>query len=125
MHNNRLKFLDLRLIRLPVAGLVSILHRVSGALMFLALPIVLWMLQGSLRSIQTYTELAGALRHPLSRVFLLLVLWAFLHHLCAGVRFLAIDAGLGVKLSQARATSKWVLLLSLGLTVTAGGYLLW
>jgi succinate dehydrogenase cytochrome b subunit len=123
MNNNRLKFLDLRLIRLPVAGLVSILHRVSGALMFLSLPFLLWMLQSSLRSIQTYTELVAVLQHPLAKLVLLLMLWAFLHHLCAGLRFLAIDLGLGVKLGAARASSKWVLLLGLGLTLTMGVYL--
>lgn len=123
MNNNRLKFLDLRLIRLPLPGLVSILHRVSGALMFLALPFMLWMLQSSLRSIQTYTDLVAMLRHPLGKLLLLLLIWALLHHLCAGVRFLAIDMGLGVKLGPARATSKWVLLLSLALTLTAGVYL--
>lgn len=123
MNNNRLKFLDLRLIQLPVAALVSILHRVSGALMFLTLPLLLWAFQSSLRSIQTYTDLAAILHYPLSKVLLLLLLWALLHHLCAGVRFLAIDLGYGVKLAQARASSKWVLLLSLGLTLTLGVYL--
>lgn len=123
MNNNRLKFLDLRLIRLPLPGLVSILHRVSGALMFLALPFMLWMLQSSLRSIQTYADLVAMLRHPLGKLLLLLLIWALLHHLCAGVRFLAIDMGFGVKLGPARATSKWVLLLSLALTLTAGVYL--
>ncbi len=123
MNTRRLKFLDLRLIRLPLTGWVSFLHRVSGALMFLALPVMLWALQCSLHSAQTYAGLAALLRHPLSKLALLLALWAFLHHLCAGVRFLAIDAGFGVKLAQARATSKWVLLLSLGMTLTAAVYL--
>ena len=123
MDNNRPKFLDLRLIRLPLPGLVSILHRVSGALMFVALPLLLWMLQQSLRSIDAYTELTDVLRHPASKLFLLLMLWAFLHHLCAGIRFLAIDLGVGVRLSHARASSKWVLALSLALTVLLGVWL--
>lgn len=124
MNNHRLKFLDLRRIRLPVPGLVSILHRVSGALLFLALPFMLWMLQWSLRSIETYTRLVDALHHPLSKLALLAVMWAFLHHFCAGIRFLAIDIGLGVRLDRARATSVWVLVASLGLTVALGA-LLW
>ena len=120
MNNNRPKFLDLRLIRLPLPGLVSILHRISGALMFLALPILLWMLQQSLRSIATYTDLTEVLRHPVSKLFLLVVLWAFLHHFCAGIRFLAIDMDRGVKLPQARASGKWVLAVSAALTVLLG-----
>ncbi len=120
MNNNRPKFLALYLIRLPLPGLVSILHRTSGALMFLALPLFLWMLQASLRSIETYTGLTDLLRHPASKLSLLVMLWALLHHLFAGVRFLAIDMHLGVKLPQARASSKWVLALSLLLTVLIG-----
>jgi succinate dehydrogenase / fumarate reductase cytochrome b subunit len=120
MNNNRPKFLDLRLIRLPLPGLVSILHRVSGALMFLALPILLWIMQQSLRSIETYTGLVELLRHPASKLFLLAMLWAFLHHFCAGLRFLAIDMDAGVKLAQARASGKWVLAVSLALTVLLG-----
>src|SRR5271169_1398405 len=64
MNNNRPKFLALHQIRLPLPGLISILHRASGALMFLVLPVLLWMLQYSLRSIETYTELIDDLRHP-------------------------------------------------------------
>lgn len=124
MNDSRPKFLDLRLIRLPLPGLVSILHRVSGALMFLAVPFVLWMLQYSLRSIETYTELAGVLQHPASKLALLAVLWALAHHLCAGIRFLAIDLGAGVGLRRARATSKWVLAASL-LATAALGVLIW
>lgn len=120
MNNNRPKFLALHQIRLPLPGIVSILHRASGALMFLALPLLLWMLQCSLLSIETYTELVDYLRLTVSKLFLLAVLWAFLHHFCAGIRYLAIDMGIGVKLAQARASSVWVLAVSLGLTALIG-----
>jgi len=120
MDNNRPKFLDLRQIRLPLPGLVSILHRVSGALLFLALPLLLWMLQQSLRSHETYSDLAGVLRYPAVKIFLLIILWAFLHHFCAGIRFLAIDADAGVRLGRARASGKWVLAVSLALSLLLG-----
>ncbi len=123
MNNSRPKFLDLRVIRQPVPAIVSFLHRVSGALMFLALPFVLWMLQYSLRSIETYTALMRLLGHPLSKLVLLVVLWALAHHFCAGLRFLAIDLGAGVKLGPARMSGKWVLAVSLALTAAAGGML--
>lgn len=124
MNQSRPKFLDLRLIRLPLPGLISILHRISGVLMFLALPFVLWMLQYSLRSIETYTTLARLLAHPVSKLALLVVLWALAHHFCAGLRFLAIDMGAGVKIGQARTSGKWVLALSLVMTAAAG-VMLW
>lgn len=124
MHNRSPKFLDLRLIRLPLPGVISILHRISGVLMFLALPFVLWTLQYSLRSIETYTALARLLGHPLSKVILLIVLWALAHHSCAGLRFLAIDLGAGVKIGQARISARWVLVASFVLTAAAG-VMLW
>jgi len=123
MNNKRPKFLALHQIRLPLPGMVSILHRLSGALLFLALPLLLWILQCSLRSINTYTELIDNLQHPASKIFLLLVLWAFLHHFCAGIRYLAIDLQFASSLARARSSSRWVLAISLGLTATAGVWL--
>ncbi|MCX7195080.1 MAG: succinate dehydrogenase, cytochrome b556 subunit [Proteobacteria bacterium] len=123
MNKNRPVHLDLRLIKLPLPGFVSILHRVSGLLLFLALPLFLRMLQNSLFSIETYTQLAAVLRHPLSKLFLISLLWAFLHHFCAGIRYLAIDMHIGVRLAQARASSKWVLFVSMGLTLLIGAWL--
>lgn len=120
MHSNRPKYLDLRRIRLPLPGLVSILHRISGALLFLALPLLLWTLQYSLRSIETFTMLVWMFQHPASKLFVIVMLWAFLHHLCSGIRYLAIDMDRGVKLAQARTSSKWVLFVSLALTVLLG-----
>lgn len=123
MNDNRPKHLALHLIRFPLPAIVSILHRISGVLLFLCLPLLLWTLQYSLRSIETFTLLREMLQHPVSKLFLLVVLWAFLHHFCAGIRYLTIDLDYGVKLAQARASSKWVLAVSLTLTVLAGARL--
>jgi len=117
------KHLAQHLIKLPLPGFVSILHRISGLLLFLALPLLLLMLQYSLRSIETYTQLMAVLAHPLAKLLLLGLLWAFLHHFCAGLRYLAIDLDYGVKLAQARASSKAVLAVSLLLTVLLGAKL--
>ncbi|MBI5435975.1 MAG: succinate dehydrogenase, cytochrome b556 subunit [Nitrosomonadales bacterium] len=124
MNENRPKHLALSQIRLPLPAFVSILQRISGGLLFLALPLLLWALQYSLRSIETYTRLAGVLHHPFSKLFLLIIGWAFLHHFCAGIRYLVIDLDYGVSLAQARASSKWVIFASLVLTVLTG-VLLW
>lgn len=120
MTKNRPKHLDLRQIRLPLSGYVSILHRVSGALLFLALPLLLFMLDQSLRSIETYTNLADVLSNPLLKVMLLGLLWAFLHHFCAGLRYLLIDLHLLPTLAAARTSSKVVLAVSLTLTLLLG-----
>ncbi|MGA9666833.1 MAG: succinate dehydrogenase, cytochrome b556 subunit [Gallionella sp.] len=120
MNKKRPKHLALHQIKLPLPGIVSILHRASGLALFLALPFLLWMLQCSLRSIETYSELSDNLRLPASKIFLLAVLWAFFHHFCAGLRYLAIDMHLLRDLAQARNSSKVVMAASLALTVIAG-----
>jgi len=120
MNNNRPKHLALQHIKFPLPAIVSGLHRISGLLLFLSLPFLLWTLQYSLRSIETYTLLAWMLQHPLSKLFLLGVFWAFSHHFCAGIRCIAIDLDWGVKLAQARASSKWVMIISLTATVLIG-----
>ena len=118
------KHLALHLIQLPLPGFVSILHRISGLLLFFALPLLLLMLQYSLRSIETYTQLMAMLAHPLAKLTLLGLLWAFLHHFCAGLRYLAIDLHYVRDLAQARNSSKAVLATSLLLTVLLG-VMLW
>ena len=123
MDNKRPKHLALHHIKLPLPGFVSILHRISGLILFLALPLLLLMLQYSLRSIETYTQLLSVLAHPLLKLMLLGLLWAFLHHFCAGLRYLAIDLRYITSLTQARNSSKAVMVVSLALTVLAGAEL--
>lgn len=123
MNKNRPKHLALHQIRLPLSGFVSILHRISGLLLFLALPILLLLLQYSLLSIETYTELMHLLSHPLVKIILLGLLWAFLHHFFAGLRYLAIDFHYVQNLAQARNSSKFVLLAGLVATILLGARL--
>ncbi|MEJ1958173.1 MAG: succinate dehydrogenase, cytochrome b556 subunit [Nitrosomonadales bacterium] len=123
MNKSRPKHLALYHIRFPIQAIVSILHRISGVLLFLSLPILLWLLQYSLRTIETYTTLASLLQYPLSKLCIVILLWAFLHHFCAGIRYLLIDIHYGVQLAQARASSKWVLAVSITLTVLIGARL--
>ncbi len=116
----RPKHLALHKIKLPLSGYVSILHRISGAVLFLALPLLLLLLDQSLRSIETYTNLTEYLAHPMLKLALLGLMWAFLHHFCAGLRYLAIDLHLLPNLAAARAASVWVLVVSLILTLVLG-----
>lgn len=123
MIQKRPKHLALHLIKLPLPGLISILHRISGLALFAALPLLLLMLQYSLRSIETYTLLMDVLDHPVVKLALLGLLGAFLYHFFAGLRFLAIDLHYVHTLKQARDSSKIVLLVSLILTALLGAKL--
>lgn len=120
MTGKRPKYLNLLQIRLPLPGWVSILHRISGALLFLAIPFLLALLQSSLGSPKAFEALTGVLSHPLVKLALIGLAWAFLHHLCAGIRFLALDLDWGTALPQARASSKAVLAVSIVLTLVLG-----
>lgn len=113
-------FLEINNIRLPIPGIVSILHRVSGVAMFIMLPIVLCLLGGSLSSGESFDAYKSIASNPLVKLVLIGLLWAFLHHLFAGVRFLLLDAHKGLELSTARATAKVVFIAALSLTVILG-----
>jgi succinate dehydrogenase / fumarate reductase cytochrome b subunit len=112
-------------LNLPLPGLVSILHRISGAALFLLLLWLLYLLDQSLTSVERFEALRQTMAQPLVKLVLLGLLWAFLHHLCAGIRYLFLDVDKGVDLATARATSVAVLAASLVLTALAGWRLLW
>ena len=123
MKDPRPKYLDLTRIRLPLPALVSILHRVSGAGLFLFLPFLLYLLHSSLASPDSYVHYRAAVQHPLVKLLLIGLLWAFLHHFLAGLRHLALDMHWGVELQFARNTSRAVLAASLVLTAILGVWL--
>ncbi|MDP2134200.1 MAG: succinate dehydrogenase, cytochrome b556 subunit [Sulfuritalea sp.] len=121
MTKQRPKHLALHEIRLPLAGFASILHRVSGAGLFLMLPLLIWLLQLSLGTSQQSTELFSAVfSNWLVKLILLGLLWAFLHHFCMGIRILLIDVHVGVEKQQAHNSAMAVMVISLGLTLVLG-----
>ena len=104
-------------IRLPLPGWVSILHRISGAL--LVFPFTAWalyLLDVSLRSEQGFSHVREYLSMPLAKLGLLILLWAACHHFCAGIRYLALDLNKGIELRAARISSAVVLVAGLALT---------
>ena len=103
--------------RLPPPGMVSILHRVSGAVLFLALPLILWLFDLSLMSELSFARLAEFSSHWFVKLVLLALIWAFLHHLIAGIRYLLLDLHVGVEKSAARTSALAVFWISLPLTV--------
>lgn len=110
-------FLNLMAIRLPIGGIVSILHRASGAGLSLAVPLLLFLFSRSLHSPYYYERVTGLFSHGLGWLVGLGLLWALLHHFLAGLRHLGFDFGLGEGKERARQTA-W---LSLGLAIVVVG----
>jgi len=107
-------------IRLPLPGWVSILHRVSGLILFLAVLWLLFMLDRSLASEAGFESMRRYAGLPLVKLSLLVLIWAYCHHFCAGIRFLFLDIDKGVDRAKARFTSVVVLVVSLALTAWLG-----
>lgn len=108
--------------RMPPSALVSIMHRVSGALLFLALPLLLWLFELSLTSETAYERMAGVAAHPFTKLVLLVLIWALAHHLVAGVRFLLLDLHTP-DLRRASSTALAVFAVSLPATLIAALFL--
>ena len=115
---------DLPNYRLPAAGWVSILHRVSGALMFLLMPFIIWMFDASITSEISFAKFATAFNVGLGfipgwfmKLVALAVIWAYLHHFIAGIRHLYMDSFHAVTKEFGKSSAVVTLVLSLGLTV--------
>ena len=111
-------YLNLVAIRQPMPAIVSILHRISGALLFVAgIPLLLWFVQRSLASPEAFDAAMTPLASPFGKLVLLALAWSYLHHLLAGLRHLALDLHVGVALAPARSSAAIVLVLSVLLTL--------
>ena len=114
-------FLDITRIHMPIAALVSILHRGSGVLLFLATPLVIYFFELSLRSPEDFSTVISLLDSVPGKLIVLVVLWALLHHLFAGIRYLLLDVHIGLTRAGARV-SAWMVfgMEALALIVVAG-----
>ena len=101
----RPKYLNLIRIRLPIPGIVSFAHRVSGVLMFFAVPFMVYLLHLSASGEAGFSETKQLLDTPLLKLFLLILAWSIFHHLFAGIRYLLIDMDVGVDKQTARASA--------------------
>lgn len=111
-------YLNLLAIRMPVPAVASILHRLSGALLFfVGIPFALWALQASLGSAAAYDAFRACLAHPLAKLAALGLLWAYLHHLFAGFRHLTQDLHVGLDLAPARRSAAVVFAAALLITL--------
>lgn len=119
----RPKYLNLPAIRLPLPGVLSILHRISGVILMAALPFALWALDLSVASEESYALVAECLSHPFIKLCVWGAAWALFHHLCAGVRFLLLDFHVGAALAAARFSAAAAFVVSILMTVIFGVWL--
>ncbi|MBY4896395.1 succinate dehydrogenase, cytochrome b556 subunit [Cupriavidus sp. AU9028] len=106
--------------RLPWAGKVSILHRISGALLFLLLPFVLYLFEQSITSELSFAKFSEFVSGGFVKLVLLALIWGYLHHFCAGIRYLLLDMHVGVQKPASRQSAIAVLVISLLLTAIFG-----
>lgn len=111
MTNKRPVYLNLLKIRLPLTGIVSFAHRITGVILFLTLPFAVYLLDLSIESQQSFQQAQQILNQPVMIFVQILLLWSIAHHFFAGIRFLLIDAEIGVEKAQAR-TGAWLVLLA-------------
>lgn len=121
----RPKYYDLNLAHLPPPGLVSIFHRVSGAVLFFpVLPLLLYLLHTSLASEAGFTRWQDLFARPVAKLTLVALTWLYAHHFFAGIRYLLLDLHIGIDKAPARASALAVL--ALGVVTTAiVGWCLW
>lgn len=111
-------YLDLPRIRLPLPGIVSILHRASGVLLFLVgIPALLWGVQACLTSPEAYSAFKAFMAHATAKLVAIALVWAYLHHLFAGIRHLLMDVHVGLELKSARLSATVVLVAALLVTL--------
>lgn len=106
--------------RMPMAAIVSILHRISGVLMFLLLPFAIYLLEKSLTSEISFEHFKGILSAWPVKLVILGLVWGYLHHFCAGVRHLVMDTHVGLAKESARKSAVTVIAASLTLTALIG-----
>ncbi|SDZ92070.1 succinate dehydrogenase, cytochrome b556 subunit [Microbulbifer marinus] len=123
MNKSRPVNLDISTIKLPAAALVSILHRVSGVVLFAVVALLLWMLDTSLESEQGFADVAAAFNSIPAKLILWASLAALIYHLFAGVRHLLMDLGIGESLEGGRRSAVTVLVLSVIFILLAGVWL--
>jgi succinate dehydrogenase / fumarate reductase cytochrome b subunit len=117
-------YLNLLQIRLPIMGVVSLAHRASGVLLFLAIPYAVYLLGLSLTSRADFDHVIQQLEQPWLQLLLLALIWSLAHHLFAGIRFLLIDADIGVQKSSSRIGA-WVVIAAEIAVVAVVAWRLW
>lgn len=117
-------YLNLVKIRLPVGGILSILHRATGAFLVLLLPFALYLLDRSLHDPVAFADIAGRIDSIEGRIVILIMVWAFAQHFMSGIRHLLLDVGMGDDKLTARRNA-WLAFAATGVVVILTGICLW
>ena len=120
----RPKFLNLLRIHLPVTGVNSFAHRVSGAMLFLAIPILIYCFNLSIRDTASFEELRELITTPIFKLICTLLAWAFGHHLLAGIRFLLAEIDIATSLPAAKLFA-WIINILGVIIFLAIGFMIW
>ncbi len=115
MTDKRPVYLNLFKIRLPTTGIVSFAHRVSGVLLFLAIPFSIYVLDLSVTSAQGFEQSMQLLQRPVLQIILLILVWAIVHHFLAGIRYLLLDLDIGIEKASSTMSAWIVLIAELGI----------
>lgn len=125
MNKNRPVNLDISTIQLPITAYVSILHRVSGAFLLAGVLVLMWMLDASLTSEESFNELKALLTQPIFKIVVWLVVAGLAYHLAMGIRHLIMDMGIGEGLESGRFGAKLALGVAIVLIIAAAGWIIW
>lgn len=125
MNKNRPVNLDISTIQLPITAYVSILHRISGAFLLAGVLVLMWMLDASLTSEESFEDLKSLLTNPVFKIVLWAVLAGLAYHLVMGIRHLFMDMGIGESLEGGRNGAKIGLVVAGILIIAAAGWIIW
>ena len=123
MHDQRPVNLDLTTIKFPVTAIASITHRITGVAIFVAIPVLLWMLDRSLASPESFADLKQLMTSPLVKLVVWAILALLLYHLVAGIRHLIMDNGVGETLEGGRRGATATFVITAVLILLAGGWI--
>lgn len=123
MKDKRPKNLNLFTIRFPIPAIVSILHRISGVILFLAIPLMLWVFNLSLSSADDFEDLHYLANSFFAKLVIWCILAPFIYHFVAGIRHLLMDVHVGEELKSGRLSAQLTLIISIVLMILAGIWL--
>jgi len=114
---------DLRTIKLPITAVTSLLHRISGVILFLAIPTILWLLSNALSEAGDYNQLLNHLNLPLAKFVSWIILCSLSYHIVAGIRHLFMDMGFAESMQAAKSTSTLVLVIAIIMSASWGAWI--
>lgn len=125
MNKKRPVNLDLSTIKFPITAIVSITHRISGVALLGGILVLMWMLDASLASEESFNELRQVMGNSLAKVVIWAVLAALAYHLVMGIRHMFMDLGIGESLKGGQIGAKLALTVAIVLILVAAGWLVW